>query len=57
MVGREGGPLVITDGQELTPVTGNWLSSNKGAIEECYLFGGQVSVTSAVEGQIEAKLR
>jgi putative cell wall-binding protein len=57
MVGRRGSPLVITEGEALTSVTGSWLSANKGAIDECYVLGGDKSLTPAAKSQIEARLR
>jgi putative cell wall-binding protein/5-hydroxyisourate hydrolase-like protein (transthyretin family) len=57
MVGSMGGPLVITNGESLTAVTGNWLSSNKSDIAECFVFGGEKSMTPTVKNQIEDKLK
>jgi putative cell wall-binding protein len=57
MVGRVGSPLVITDGEALTSVTGSWLTGNTGAIQECYVLGGEKSLTPAAKSQIEARLR
>ena len=57
MVGVKGGPLVITNGSSLTPVTGNWLSANKADIGKCFVFGGEKSVTPTVKNQIDARLQ
>jgi putative cell wall-binding protein len=58
MVGAQGGgPLIITDGASLTPVTGGWLGARKASIAKCYVFGGEKSVTPRVKSQIEARLR
>ena len=57
MVGCDGGPLVITDGANLTSVTGSWLSANKSKVSSCYVFGGEKSMTPRVRSQIEAKLK
>jgi putative cell wall-binding protein len=57
MVGADNGPLVITNGSSLTPVTGGWLKGRKAEIAKCYVFGGEKSVTPVVKSQIEAALR
>ena len=56
MVGCEGGPLVITDGN-LTSSTGSWLSANKDRSASAIVFGGEKSMTPRVKSQIEAKLK
>jgi hypothetical protein len=57
MVGCEGSPLVITNGESLTSVTGSWISTHKGDVDMCYVFGGEKSMTPKVKSQIEERLR
>ncbi|MDP2181193.1 MAG: cell wall-binding repeat-containing protein [Actinomycetota bacterium] len=57
VVGSMNGPLVLTDGDSLSAATGNWLFKHRAAIRDCYVFGGERSVTATVRKQIEAKLR
>jgi|GEM_PF-5022981 len=51
-MGRKGGVLVITDGTTLTPVTGDWFTTHKTEIEECYVLGGPNSVSPGVMAAI-----
>ena len=57
MVGSQASPLVITNGESLTSVTGSWLSAHRAQIDTCYVLGGEKSVTPSAKGQIEARLR
>lgn len=50
--GMAGGVLVLTDGQSLSPATAQWLEANDTEITDCYLFGGQASLTGGVGGQV-----
>jgi putative cell wall-binding protein len=56
MIGRMGGPLVITNGASLSSPTGAWLSHKRAGIDHCYLFGGEKSLTWGVKKQIRGKL-
>jgi hypothetical protein len=57
VLGRMDGVSIITDGQSLTPSTRNWLVAYKAEIEDCYVFGGVVSITGNTKAQIEDALR
>jgi putative cell wall-binding protein len=57
MVGSRSGPLLITDSSSLSAAPGSWLSSHKGAVRDCYVLGGAVSVAPTVMSQIESELR
>lgn len=51
-LGSRGGVLVLTDGASLSDEAGSWLSSNKSFIEECFLLGGEKSLTKPVAAEI-----
>ena len=57
VVGQLGGVSIITNGQSLTRVTGNWLAAHSDEIDECYVFGGIASVTPGTKAQIENALK
>ncbi|MDP2181111.1 MAG: cell wall-binding repeat-containing protein [Actinomycetota bacterium] len=56
MVGASGGVLVLTDGKALTPITGSWLAAHRKTIDDCYVFGGTMSVDPKVLTAIKAKI-
>jgi putative cell wall-binding protein len=56
-IGQDRGLLLITQGDTLTGVTGNYLSANKAAIDKCYVLGGTASVTEPVKTAISNKLQ
>ncbi len=57
MLGSKNGVLLLTQSTVLSPDTAAWLSINGGSIEECYIFGGTVVITPAVEAQINNYLQ
>ena len=57
MVGQTRGVLLVSDGEDLTPSTGNWLGAHKTSVEKCYVIGGEKSVTPRVKSAINAKLQ
>lgn len=57
MVGREGGVLLLTRGDQLTVETGNWLTRHKANIKTSYVFGGPKSMTETVRTAIANKLK
>ncbi len=56
-IGQLRGVLVITNGQTLTPATGNWLMGHKAGADKCYVIGGEASVSPGVMSSINAKLQ
>lgn len=57
LVGLAGGPMLVTKGTDLSSEPSGFLSTNRSAIEECMIFGGEKSVTPTVRTQIEMRLR
>jgi putative cell wall-binding protein len=57
MIGKDGGCLVITDGNSLTPSTETWLENQKSGNDKCWVFGGDKSITPQVRTQIEDALK
>ena len=56
-VGRRGGVLLLTDGSVLTTATKNWLLTYKAQVLDCYVFGGEFSVTAGVKTAIANALK
>ena len=56
-IGQDRGLLLITQGDKLTSVTGNYLAANKMNIDKCYVLGGTASVSDSVKTAIHNKLK
>jgi putative cell wall-binding protein len=50
--GASNGPLVLTQGDVLTPSTGAWVTANGQHLKFCDVYGGERSVTPAVKAAI-----
>lgn len=55
--GSHGGPILVTSGASLSPVTSMWLSAHKATIKTCQMFGGEVSLSPLTAFQIGAALK
>ncbi len=53
----DGGVLLITNGETLTPSTGSWLAGHKVEVDKCAVIGGPVSITDSVKNDINSKLQ
>lgn len=52
-----GYPLLLTAPETLSSDTSSFLNSHRGSIADAFIFGGEASVSSAVESAAEARLR
>jgi Tol biopolymer transport system component len=52
LMGKRNGVLLLTDGENLTPVTRTWLETYHDTIAEAYVFGGTLSISESVKTQV-----
>lgn len=57
LVGRSGGCLIVTPRESLCAPAAQFLSKNKGGIENCYVFGGSSAVSVEVRIAIDNILK
>jgi hypothetical protein len=57
LMGHRKGVLLLTDGAVLTPATKTWLATNKTHVTEAYVFGGPLSISESVVGQVRSALQ
>ena len=57
LVGSVGGPLLVTEGTRLTPVTSSWLAARANETSAAWVLGGSASVSEPVKSSVQAALR